>query len=132
MFRQDQGLSASQDARFDLKVLSSWVPLSQQGGKLSEITTEISPGAESPQGGGLGVQAPTGLQLIWHIWCSRSRIALIALCGFVLGVIIALATPVRFEATTRIMPPESRGGALGLLASVTGGGSGGGPGGIPS
>ena len=90
---------------------------------LSDITTDLRPNSNEPSGLSSVDHRSTGLQLVWHLWCSRFRIAKFAAAGLILGIVIALVSPVKFESTARILPPESRGGALGLLASVASGSS---------
>ncbi len=64
----------------------------------------------------------TWMHLLWN---DRRFVAKSVLCGFVLTAVIAFLIPVRYEARTRLMPPEQQAGSgLAMLAALAGKGSG--------
>jgi uncharacterized protein involved in exopolysaccharide biosynthesis len=53
-------------------------------------------------------------------WSERRTIFQIVVAGTILGIVIALLTPNKYESTARLMPPDSQmSGALGMLASMS-------------
>jgi uncharacterized protein involved in exopolysaccharide biosynthesis len=75
---------------------------------------------ETSQNGGNSVAY---LRLLWE---HRRVLARVALCGFLASMLLAFLIPVRFESTTRLMPPDSsQSGGLAMAAAALSGGSGG-------
>jgi uncharacterized protein involved in exopolysaccharide biosynthesis len=70
--------------------------------------------------------------LLWCLqllWANRRLLLKAAVCAFLASVLVALLIPVKFQSSTRLMPPDnSSNSGLGLLASLAGGGVGGGAG----
>jgi uncharacterized protein involved in exopolysaccharide biosynthesis len=65
------------------------------------------------------------------LWARRGFLLRATAAGIVISILVALLTPVRYESTVRLMPPDSDSGKLGLLMSfATAGGGGGGGGGL--
>jgi uncharacterized protein involved in exopolysaccharide biosynthesis len=63
-------------------------------------------------------RAVTHLRLLWE---HRRLLFRAALVGFVLSVAIAFLIPVRYEATTQLMPPDNQSGTgMALLSAVSG------------
>ena len=65
-------------------------------------------------------------ELLLGVWRERRFVAKACVTGFVVAALISLIIPPRYEATTRMMPPEKQGlgGLAGILAAATGGGGG--------
>ncbi len=52
------------------------------------------------------------------LWNERRFLVRMAAWGFVCSVLLSLAMPVRYESTTRLMPPDSTGDSLAMLSAV--------------
>ncbi|HET6844178.1 MAG TPA: GNVR domain-containing protein [Candidatus Angelobacter sp.] len=52
------------------------------------------------------------------LWNERRFLLRMAAWGFVCSVLLSLAMPVRYESTTRLMPPDSTGDSLAMLSAV--------------
>src|SRR5205823_1018769 len=67
------------------------------------------------------------LAILRQWWNERRTILRVLVAGLILGVVIAIVTPNRYESTVRLMPPDSQmSGTLGMvaaLAQTTGGGA---------
>jgi len=60
-------------------------------------------------GGGLSeIHQRRKLAWAWQLWLERRVLARWTVIGMVLALIVALTTPKRYDATTRLMPPDSR------------------------
>jgi len=68
-------------------------------------------------------EAPSRGELLLTLWRERRFIAKALAIGFLLSAIVSLLIPPKYEATTRMMPPEkqSLGGLAGILAAATSG-----------
>src|SRR5438045_209766 len=66
------------------------------------------------------------LSYLQLFWAERKLILRLALCAILASTLIAVLIPSRYEAVTRLMPPDARSGSgLGLMAALaTRGGSG--------
>jgi uncharacterized protein involved in exopolysaccharide biosynthesis len=53
------------------------------------------------------------------LWEHRRFVAAVVLRGTLLAVIVALLIPTRYESETKLMPPDQRSGALGMLSAMT-------------
>src|ERR1700704_6619224 len=60
------------------------------------------------------------------VWENRRTLAWATLCGFVLSIVVVLLLPKGFEATTKLMPPESGSGSgAAMMAALATRGAGG-------
>ena len=64
------------------------------------------------------------------LWMSRRVLFRAALCGLLLGAIVAFLIPKRFESTTRLMPPDDQSGSGMAMAAMLAGKLTGGLGGL--
>jgi uncharacterized protein involved in exopolysaccharide biosynthesis len=64
----------------------------------------------------------------WRLlWEERRFLGKVAVAGIVLGLLLAILLPNHYASTVQLMPPESEGSAMGMMAAMmTGGGSSGG------
>jgi uncharacterized protein involved in exopolysaccharide biosynthesis len=96
-------------------------PARQPVPELPEHDLPVAPGPEETSQGG-GNLVPY-LRLLWE---HRRVLARVALCGLLVSTLLAFLIPVRFESTTRLMPPDnSQSGGLAMAAAALSGGSGG-------
>jgi capsule polysaccharide export protein KpsE/RkpR len=56
------------------------------------------------------------------LWQERQFLARAAGAGLVLGVLLAIAMPNHYQSTVQLMPPESEGSAMGMMAAMMSGG----------
>jgi hypothetical protein len=64
------------------------------------------------------------------LWQERSLLGRTAVIGLILSLLVAILVPVRYESTTRLMPPDQQSGSgLAMIAALAGRGSGGSSGG---
>jgi uncharacterized protein involved in exopolysaccharide biosynthesis len=68
-------------------------------------------------------------QLAFLLWARRGYIAKFTVAGVLVGLLLTFILPKKYEATARIVPPESSALGLGAMAAMMTGGSGGGGGG---
>lgn len=54
------------------------------------------------------------------LWAGRRSISRFAIFGFVLSVVVALLIPVKFESSTKLMPPENKSGGVAMVAALAG------------
>jgi len=96
---------------------SSSAPVRQPVPELPEHDLPVAPGPEEiPQSSGNSVAY---LRLLWE---HRRVLARIAFCGFLASTLLAFLIPVRFESTSRLMPPDSsQSGGLAMAAALSGG-----------
>lgn len=61
----------------------------------------------------------------WLLWERRQFLLRFALWGFIASTVVAFLIPARYEATTRLMPPDNQSGSgLAMLAAMAGKGGG--------
>jgi len=62
------------------------------------------------------------IQRLRVLWENRSYLLRFVVCGFAIGLLVALAIPSRYRATTQLMPPDNQSGsgAAALLSAVAG------------
>ena len=61
----------------------------------------------------------TWLSYLQLFWANRSLLWRTAILAVIASTAIAFLVPVRYESTTRLMPPDGQSGGLGLLAAMT-------------
>jgi uncharacterized protein involved in exopolysaccharide biosynthesis len=54
------------------------------------------------------------------LWAGRRFILRFAICGALLSVVVALLLPVKFESSTKLMPPENKSGGVAMVAALAG------------
>jgi len=74
--------------------------------------TEIQPSAVTENTNG------TMLPLLWLLWSRRRFVAGILVVGMTISLVVALCLPKEYQSTVRLMPPDSKTGAMGLLAGL--------------
>ncbi len=79
------------------------------------------PGAEDRLTGEVS-DNKSGIATARLLWDHRRLIGLVALRGTLIFLGIALLWPASYESQTQLMPPDQHGGALSMLAAMTGGG----------
>lgn len=92
---------------------------------------EVAQGYESLT----GIAHPEPRRVLWLrlLWKERAFLKRVTLRGLVLATLVALLLPARYEAKTRLMPPEDQSGSgLAMLAAFAGKSSGSSGGGIGS
>lgn len=100
---------------------SASAPVRQPVPEVPEHELPVAPEPEETSQGG-GNLVPY-LRLLWE---HRRVLARVALCGLLASTLLAFLIPVRFESTTRLMPPDSsQSGGLAMAAAALSGGSGG-------
>jgi len=65
----------------------------------------------------------------WLLWLNRRLLGRCAVCGFLIGTIVAFLIPSQYESTTKLMPPDTHGGSgsgLAMMAAMASGSGGGG------
>jgi capsule polysaccharide export protein KpsE/RkpR len=73
------------------------------------------------------IEAPSGerVMVLMEIWRERRFIFKAIAYGFLVALVVSLLIPPRYQATTRLMPPEKQGlGGLAALMAAAGGGGG--------
>jgi capsule polysaccharide export protein KpsE/RkpR len=60
----------------------------------------------------------TWLSYLQLFWANRRLLLRAAILGVIASTAIAFLIPVRYQSTTRLMPPEGQSGGLGLLAAM--------------
>ncbi len=77
----------------------------------------------SPMAYQLEDKVPNWLANATVIWDHRRSLLRTAAIGLLIGILIVVLIPNRYESTARIMPPESSGASTAVLAALTGRGS---------
>ena len=54
------------------------------------------------------------------LWEGRRSIARFAIVGLVLSVVVALLIPLKYESSTKLMPPENKSGGVAMVAALAG------------
>jgi uncharacterized protein involved in exopolysaccharide biosynthesis len=101
--------------------MTGTAPARQPVPELPEHDLPVAPGPEkTSQGGG------TLVAYLWLLLEHRRVLGRAALCGLLASTLLAFLIPVRFESTTRLMPPDNnQSGGLAMAAAALSGGSGG-------
>src|SRR5579863_10161648 len=91
---------------------------------MRETNTQIQPGGERTTAFPVHeVEETNGRSsnswiYVWMLWEKRSFLARCAMVGAVVSLVVALLLPKEYEATTRLMPPDSEGlSAMSMMAS---------------
>lgn len=84
------------------------------------MQTEARAGTTTP----LRENSPNWITNTSVLWKHRKSLVQIALIGSLISVLLVLLIPKRYEATARIMPPDSSSGGAAMLAALTGHGTG--------
>jgi uncharacterized protein involved in exopolysaccharide biosynthesis len=96
-------------------------PARQPVPELPEHGLPVAPGPDKTSQGG-----ETLVAYLWLLWEHRRLLARVVLYGFLASTLMAFLIPVRFESTTRLMPPDnSQSGSLAMAGAALSGGSGG-------
>jgi len=85
-----------------------------------------SPADYQPNNGHGDLPGPTEPRHIYWIkllWSERRFLARVSALGLCLATLIAFLLPVRYESTTRLMPPDENSSGLAMLAAFAGKGS---------
>ena len=100
--------------------LSVDVPIRRRGPELPESSSGMHVPPESPQ-------APdTGLAYLRLLWNHRHTLSRVAMYGLLASAVLAFLIPVRYESTTRLMPPDKKSNSgLAMAAAALSGSAGG-------
>jgi capsule polysaccharide export protein KpsE/RkpR len=96
-------------------------PVRQRVPGLPEHDVPVTPAPEEAAQG--NTDSVAYMRLLWE---HRRLLGLVALCGLLASTLLAFLIPIRFESTTRLMPPDSnQSGGLAMAAAALSGGVGG-------